>query len=1151
MKTNQSQENIQNSHHRPRRASIGSRVILALETLFILILLFVSPRDASGDPMNADRAREAVVGWLRTDPSPLQTTMGQQVKRVETFNDAEGAPLYYVVYLDPDGFVIVAADDLVEPIVGFASSGLFDPSTDNPLGALVSNDLPGRIAKARTIQAAQATGSFLAARNKWGRFKSTEQSANEIVLGILSVSDVRVAPLTQTTWNQSIVGANACYNYFTPPNAAGSSANYVCGCVATAMAQLMKFWQCPVNGVGTASYTIYVTDVSQSRNLRGGDGAGGPYGWRSMVLSPTSSSTDTQRQAIGALCADAGVSVHMDYNMGGSGESGAYMEYVQGALTDTFGYANAVCGENGGSNIGTGLNGMVNPNLDAGCPVLFGITDASGDGHAIVCDGYGYNLSTLYHHLNLGWGGTCTAWYNLPNIDTGYYAFNSVDACIYNVWTNGTGEIISGRVTDDTGTPITGAVVTATRSGGGTYTATSSTNGIYALAKVPASSTYTVSASKTGYSFTNRTVTTGLSTDYSATSGNQWAVDFAQIDTNNPTSFSATPVSRSRIDLSWGKNPSNDNVMVAWNTNATFGTPSGTYAAGDPISGGGTVLYNGGATTVSHTGLAAGTTYFYKAWSVRSGSSYSTGAACSATTGRGVPFTEGFENAGVIPNGWTQEYVTGTADWTFQSGGYLSHPASAHGGSYNALLYYAASSDHKTKLVLPMIDFGAATQNAQLTFWHYMQLWPPDQDELRVYYKTFASGSWTLLATYTTSVASWTQQTISLPSPNSTYFVAFEGNAKYGYGVCIDDMAVTADAPPDNLCVTPATGLTSSGPAGGPFTPSSQTYVLTNTGASALNWTAGKTGNWVGLSATNGTLAGGGFTNVSVTLNASALAMGSYSDTITFSNRTSGSGNLTRSVTLTVTLPCIGFFSLDTDPGWTRQGEWAFGHPTGSGGTSQGSPDPANGYTGINVFGVNLSGDYSTTVGGPYYLTAGPLNFTGCTNVILQFKRWLNSDTQPYVYATVDVSSNGSAWTSVFDNGTSIAVTDSAWTDCQYDISATANNRATVYVRWGYQVCDYAFAYSGWNIDDIEFLGLPPCGVPRIGIGKSGTNTVINCMNGTLGGIYYVLASTNLALPRTNWPVVATNTFDGSGCCAFTNGLDPNCPRRYFLLRVP
>jgi len=159
-----------------------------------------------------------------------------------------------------------------------------------------------------------------------------------------------------------------------------------------------------------------------------------------------------------------------------------------------------------------------------------------------------------------------------------------------------------------------------------------------------------------------------------------------------------------------------------------------------------------------------------------------------------VPFTEGFENGGSIPGDWTQEYVKDSTPWTFQSGGGAGNnrPASAHGGGYNALLYSQAIK--KTKLVTPLIDLGATSQSAQLTFWHYMEDWYGDQDDLRVYYKTATNGTWTLLATYTNSVASWTQQTVALPNPSRTYFIAFEGYAKYGYGVCIDDVYITASA---------------------------------------------------------------------------------------------------------------------------------------------------------------------------------------------------------------------------------------------------------------------------------------------------------------------------------------------------------------------
>ncbi len=284
---------------------------------------------------------------------------------------------------------------------------------------------------------------------------------------------------------------------------------------------------------------------------------------------------------------------------------------------------------------------------------------------------------------------------------------------------------------------------------------------------------------------------------------------------------------------------------------------------------------------------------------------------------------------------------------------------------------------------------------------------------------------------------------------------------------------VESYATPDDLLIMPSAALAASGAIEGPFVPAAQTYHLENTYTNILNWTAAASVPWVSLSATNGTLAGeSATTNMIVSLNAGAgnLAVGTYTGTVTFSNLTSGVSQ-TQNVILNVTQPLLYSFSLNSDPGWPRQGEWAFGQPAGLGGTSLSGPDPTSGATGPNVFGVNLNGDYSTAIGGPFYLTAGPLNFTGVSGTVLQFERWLNTDTAPHVFATIDVSNDGTNWTSVFVNG-STPITDSAWTQQQYDLSAVADNQATVYVRWGYQVASGAFAYSGWNIDDIEFLGM-------------------------------------------------------------------------------
>jgi hypothetical protein len=278
---------------------------------------------------------------------------------------------------------------------------------------------------------------------------------------------------------------------------------------------------------------------------------------------------------------------------------------------------------------------------------------------------------------------------------------------------------------------------------------------------------------------------------------------------------------------------------------------------------------------------------------------------------------------------------------------------------------------------------------------------------------------------------------------------------------------------PDDLLVSPNSDFNASGTISGPFNPAAQTYKLCNTGTNLMNWSADATVAWVGFSDTSGTLAAGANTNILVSINAAAnnLSIGDYFGAITFSNITSGMAE-SRNVTLSISPPRIFKFSLDNDPGWSREGQWAFGHPTGQGAVSHGNPDPTTGATGSNVFGVNLNGDYySTGAGGPFYLTLGPLNFSNAANVVLQFQRWLNSDYQPFAFATVDVSNDGTNWAALYANG-GTEVVDASWTEYQYDVSGFVDGQPAVYVRWGYQLAAGAFPYSGWNIDDIEFLGM-------------------------------------------------------------------------------
>lgn len=274
-----------------------------------------------------------------------------------------------------------------------------------------------------------------------------------------------------------------------------------------------------------------------------------------------------------------------------------------------------------------------------------------------------------------------------------------------------------------------------------------------------------------------------------------------------------------------------------------------------------------------------------------------------------------------------------------------------------------------------------------------------------------------------------------------------------------------------NMAVTPETGVNLSGPVGGPFTPTATVYSLTDSGALPVNYSVTHAASWLSVANAAGTLGANSSLDVTVTLDSSALLLpgGRYSETLTFTNLTNHQGDTTRTINLQVGQPVRLFnFTMDSNPEWSMQGEWAFGQPAGQGGGgTHGYPDPTSGFTGTNVYGMNLNGNYSTTYGGPYYLTAGPLNLGAAKDAVLSFQRWLNTDYQPYVYATLEASPDGDSWSTLWSNGQRV-IRENAWSSCAFDLPAAFNYQPTVYVRWGYRISNGAWAYSGWNIDDVE-----------------------------------------------------------------------------------
>jgi agmatine deiminase len=167
-------------------------------------------------------------------------------------------------------------------------------------------------------------------------------------------------------------------------------------------------------------------------------------------------------------------------------------------------------------------------------------------------------------------------------------------------------------------------------------------------------------------------------------------------------------------------------------------------------------------------------------------------------------------------------------------------------------------------------------------------------------------------------------------------------------------------------------------------------------------------------------------------------------------------------------------YPLDTDPGWSTEGAWAFGHPTGGGSHNH---DPSSGYTGTNVCGYNLSGDYTKSMPARY-LTTTAFDCAGLNDTQLWFRRWLGVDSPAFARAAVEVSNNGTTWTTVWQNPT--AQSDNQWLLVKYDISAVADNQPTVYLRWamGPTAAD-STTYPGWNIDDVQIWAvLPTCDLP-------------------------------------------------------------------------
>lgn len=286
--------------------------------------------------------------------------MPQKAKaKSRTATTASTSDAYYVFNNDAGGFVIIAGDDAVTPVLGYTSTGSFD-----------AENLPDGLKdllKSYERQIAALGDSYQANQTATRAAFTGEKLLNT------------------AKWNQM-----APFNKYTPNN-------YVTGCVATAGAIVMKHHGYPAKGTGSHSYTWNGKTLTANFELG--------YDWANMPAQYNGN--DAAFDGVARLMADLGVAVEMQYNKDGSG---AYIGNLVTALQKYYGYSklsHLMAIEDVGAEA---WNGRLRDEIDANRPVLYAASDPNtGGGHAFVIDGY----KDESFSVNWGWGGYCDGFYKI------------------------------------------------------------------------------------------------------------------------------------------------------------------------------------------------------------------------------------------------------------------------------------------------------------------------------------------------------------------------------------------------------------------------------------------------------------------------------------------------------------------------------------------------------------------------------------------------------------------------------------------------------------------------------------------------------------------------------------------------------------------
>lgn len=349
---------------------------------FILLsILLLSIFQALANPVIESEALQLATNFHQQRfPSRLRSTTNLKlVYQGITSNLRSTAtdPAFYIYNIgDNQGFVIVSGEDAAKTILGYADEGIFQ-----------TDSMPENLKNWLFFYQLEIEGLRDAS------ITATASSSEQV--SMVATSTTSIAPLLgNIKWNQTDP-----YNQLCPLDVP-TTRRTLAGCVAIAMAQIMKYYNWPVTGTGTHNYThpIYgqqSVDFSKTS-----------YDWSNILGSYSSTANSVQKSAVSTLVYQCGVAVDMAYSPTGSS---AYSTKAAEALVSHFGYDTDLQRYDRLYYSETEWNTLIKKELNIARPVYFSARNTSG-GHAFVCDGYDSN--NLFH-INWGWGGSFNGYFEL------------------------------------------------------------------------------------------------------------------------------------------------------------------------------------------------------------------------------------------------------------------------------------------------------------------------------------------------------------------------------------------------------------------------------------------------------------------------------------------------------------------------------------------------------------------------------------------------------------------------------------------------------------------------------------------------------------------------------------------------------------------